>query len=61
MPKPFFGVSTLGGFPASQLTVAGIGPPLPLTFIDQSSSVRSPPSPLMNLPYLSDEFLSLNH
>jgi len=60
-PKVFFGVSTLGGFPANQLTIGGIGPPLAPTFVDQSSSVGGAVGVQMNVPYVSDEFIALNH
>ena len=59
----FYGVSTFQGFPAFQMTSAGMGPPLPPIFIDQANSVRlpSPLSTVMNVPYLSDHVISLNH
>lgn len=57
-PEVYFGVTTVGGYPATQLTAGGPGAALPLTFIDQSNAY-----PMMNVPYdyVSDHFLSLNH
>lgn len=59
----YFGVTTLGGFPARQLLVTGPAGPLPPTFIDQSSSLRPGLglAPVMNIPFVSDHFLNLNH
>jgi len=58
----FFGVTTIGGFPAMQLLSSGIGAPLPPTFIDQSNSLLpTSGATVMNVPYLSDHFLNLNH
>lgn len=58
----FFGVTTLGGYPATQLTGGGPGAPLPLTFIDQSNSLTPPGGgTTMNVPYVSDHILNLNH
>lgn len=59
----FYGATTIGGFTAIQLLVTGPGGPLPLTFIDQSNSLRPPTAlgTIMNVPYISDHFLALNH
>lgn len=56
----YFGVSTLGGDPAFQVTSAGIGGPLPMIFIDQGTSILPGGLPLMNLPYRTDFVLNLN-
>jgi hypothetical protein len=56
----YFGVTTLGGDPAFQITSAGIGAPLPLIFIDQGTSVAPGGVPLMNIPYRTDFLLNLN-
>ncbi len=59
----FFGATTLGGYPAMQV----VSPPtvpalLPLTFIDQSNSLRPPGAgTVMNVPYVSEHILNLNH
>ena len=58
----FFGATTIDGWFALQLPSFGPGVPLPLTFIDQSNSLRlNPAVTVMNLPYFSDHFLNLNH
>jgi hypothetical protein len=60
VPEIFFGVTTIGGYPATQLTAGGPGALLPLTFIDQSNS-RGVGGIAMNVPYVSSHFLGLNH
>jgi hypothetical protein len=58
----FFGVTTIGGYPARQLLAGGPAGPLPLTFIDQSNSLTPPGGgTVMNVPYVSDHILNLNH
>jgi hypothetical protein len=57
----YHGATTIGGYPATQLLVSGPTVPLPLTFIDQSNSVRPTTGLIMNVPYISDRFLGLNH
>ncbi len=59
----FFGVTTVGGFPATQVVAPPLVPaPLPPTFIDQSNSLRPPGvGVVLNMPYVSDHFLNLNH
>lgn len=59
--EPFYGVTTLGGFPASQLVGGGIGGPLPATFIDQVSSQQFNGTPVMNVPFVGLHILNLNH
>lgn len=58
-------MTTIGGYPATQLLAGGPAGPLPLTFIDQSNSITPPPGggggTIMNVPYVSDHFLNLNH
>jgi hypothetical protein len=56
----FYGVTTVGGYAATQLLNFGPAGPLPPTFIDQSNSLI-PPGLIMNVPYVSDHFLNLNH
>ena len=58
-PEVFFGVTTLGGYPATQI-LGGPGLPLPLTFIDQANSIRKGGGTVMNVAYLSDHILNLN-
>ena len=54
----FFGVSTLDGWSASQLS----GVPLSLTFVDQGNSVKGNPSATrMNTPFRSDHIMNLNY
>jgi hypothetical protein len=64
-PEVFFGVTTIGGDPAFELTSGGPGAPLPPFFIDQANSERFAGGVLsgtvMNVPYASDHILSLNH
>jgi len=58
----FFGVTTIGGYPATQILAGGLGAPLPLFFIDQSNSLTPPGGgTTMNVPYVSDHILNLNH
>jgi hypothetical protein len=59
----FFGVTTVGGFPATQLLSAGPPAILPPFFIDQSNSLAPPggAATIMNVPYVSDHILNLNH
>lgn len=57
----FYGVTTLGGYPALELTSAGPGAPLPLTFIDQANAIRTGGGVVMNVPFVSDHVLNLNH
>lgn len=57
----FFGVTTIGGFPASQVLTTGVGAALPPTFIDQGSSVRAGGGLVMNIPYRTDRVINLNH
>ena len=59
MPEVFYGVTTLGGYPAMQVTTMGPLMPLPLTFIDQSNSLGGIGT-VMNIPYVSDHVLNLN-
>jgi len=56
----FFGVTTLGGDPARQILSSGLGQPLPPIFIDQSNSIRAGAT-VLNIPYVSDHVLNLNH
>jgi hypothetical protein len=58
-PEVFFGVTTLGGYPAVQVT-SGPGLPLPPIFIDQANSLSLTGATLMNVPYVSDHILNLN-
>jgi len=60
----FFGATTIGGYAAKQIVAPPQVPaPLPMTFIDQSNSLRPPlgVGTVMNVPYISDHFLNLNH
>jgi hypothetical protein len=55
----FFGVTTIGGWFASQITSFGVGLPLPPTFVDQANSLRGGAT-TMNVPYVSDHIINLN-
>lgn len=65
----YFGVTTLGGWAGTQILGGGSGSPLPSTYIDQGSSKRFVcgargglvPATALNLPYVSDSFINLNH
>jgi hypothetical protein len=59
----YFGATTIGGYFASSVNAGGLVAILPLTFIDQSNALRLPAGVglTMNLPYISDRFLNLNH
>lgn len=70
----YFGVTTVGGWAGTQILAGGLGSPLPSTYIDQGSSNRMElvceprgccvcwkPRTVLNLPYLSDAFINLNH
>ncbi|HEX6885105.1 MAG TPA: hypothetical protein VF530_17155, partial [Planctomycetota bacterium] len=57
----FYGVTTLGGFGAIDLTSGGLGAPLPLIFIDQADSISTPGTGVANVPFLSEIVLNLNH
>jgi hypothetical protein len=57
----FFGVTTFKGFQAFEITSAGIGAPLPATFVDQVNSMQFPGGVVIeNLPFRSDKVLNLN-
>lgn len=58
--EAFYGVSTLGGYPAVQVT-SGPALPLPPIFIDQANAIRTGGGVVMNIPYISDHILNLNH
>jgi hypothetical protein len=59
----FYGATTIGGYPAFQLSSIGPPMPLPTTFIDQANSLTPPngTGTVMNVPYVSDHILNLNH
>jgi hypothetical protein len=58
----FFGVTTMQGYPATQLLSTGPAGPLPPIFIDQCNSVVPGGVTVMNIPFRpSDHFLNLNH
>ena len=57
----YYGVTTLGGFPAIQLAGGMPGGPLPPVFIDQGSAHNAFGVPVMNRPYQSLHFVALNH
>lgn len=57
----YFGVTTIGGFPANSFNSTTPSAPLPPTFIDQSNSVLLPANiATRNRPYRSDHVLNLN-
>ncbi len=57
----FFGVTTLGGFPAFQLLSGTPGSPLPPVAIDQASSQLMNGNTVMNVNYTSFHIMNLNH
>lgn len=57
----FYGVTTLGGYQAYEMTSAGAGNPLPPIFIDQGNSVNGNGATVMNRPFRSFHILNLNH
>lgn len=58
----FYGVTTIGGFPARQITASGPGLPLPPAFVDQANSLKTADNftTTMNTPFASDHVLNLN-
>jgi hypothetical protein len=56
----FFGVTTLGGYPATSVNSSGVVAFLPPTFIDMASSIRAGGATVMNVPFRSDHILNLN-
>jgi len=58
--EAYFGVTTIGGWEAQQVKSFGLGAFLPLTFIDQSNSLRQG-NKILNVPYYSDHVINLNH
>ncbi len=59
-PEVYFGVTTLGGYPAAQVTTTGLGAGLPPIFIDQASSVGPAGLAILNVPFRTDRILNLN-
>jgi hypothetical protein len=57
----FYGVTTIGGYPATQLVGGSPGGPLPPIFIDQSNSQKNNGATVMNVPFVSRHILNLNH
>jgi len=57
----FYGVTTIGGYPATQLVGGMPGGPLPPIFIDQANSQLSTGATIMNVPFTSLHVLNLNH
>jgi hypothetical protein len=57
----FFGVTTLGGWPATQLSSGPGVITLPPIFIDQGNSLQGGLGTTMNRPYRSDHILNLNY
>ncbi len=60
-PEVFYGVTTIDGYPATQVTSAGVGLPLPPFFIDQANSLTAAGATIMNVPFQSNHILNLNH
>jgi hypothetical protein len=56
----FFGVTTIGGLQAFEMTSAGPGLPLPATFVDQGNSLTQGLATTMNGPYVTTHVLNLN-
>lgn len=54
-----YGVTTLKGFDARDISAAGVGGPLPPIFVDQATNVR-PVGPTFNIPRSADRVLTLN-
>jgi hypothetical protein len=57
----FQGVSTIGGYPATQLVGGVPGAPLPPIFVDQSNSLNGAGNMTMNVPFRSRHFVHLSH
>jgi hypothetical protein len=57
----FYGVTTIGGLPATQLIGGMPGAPLPPIFIDQANSERANGTTVMNVPFNSRHIVNLNH
>jgi len=57
----YYGVTTIGGFPAFSFNASSPSAPLPLTFVDQSNSALLPANAATrNRPYKSDHVYYLN-
>lgn len=57
----FFGVSTIGGYPATEIVGGAPGAALPPIFVDQVNSVTTAGVPRMNTPFNSSHILNLSH
>jgi hypothetical protein len=57
----FYGVTTIGGYPATQLSGGLPTVPLPPIFIDQANSVNAGGATTMNQPFNSRHIINLNH
>jgi len=57
----FYGVTTIGGYPATQLVGGLPGAPLPPIFVDQANSVKPNGSVTMNVPFNSRHIVNLSH
>jgi len=60
-PEAFFGVTTMKGWIALQITSTLPPITLPLTFVDQSNAIKFPATTsTLNIAYLSDHVINLN-
>jgi hypothetical protein len=57
----FYGVTTIGGYPATQLIGGAPGSALPPTFIDQASALAPGGATVMNVPFSSRQVVCLSH
>ena len=56
----FYGATTMGGNQAFEITFAGVGAPLPPTFVDQGNSLTTNLITTMNGQYVTDHILNVN-
>jgi hypothetical protein len=57
----FYGVTTIGGYPATEIAGGVPGAALPPIFIDQVNSLNAGGSTVMNVPFVSRHFIELCH
>ena len=56
-----FGVTTIGGYSANQISVNGVGGALEPIFIDQVNSLGRNGAAILNVPFRSSRVINLNH
>jgi hypothetical protein len=57
----FYGVSTIGGYPATEIVGGAPGAPLPPIFVDQANALTPTGVPRMNTPFNSSHIINLSH